>query len=451
MKTFLVSLNERRKPVLQRDLLAGELKGRTPCAAPLGHANQSWPRRIGDSIDIRRPWFKIWSALAFALVATPSHAQNELAREDAKWRIEYRAQSPDELHLNDEFLFVTNQGEAVVSGYEMEVCSGELTPIAGSPFAAGRNPMSVAVEPSGGNFVYVANKGDHDVSGYTLNPSSGALKPIAGSPFVVETHPVSVVVDPNDRFAYVVTGQPPSSQERKSNISGYAISPTTGELTAIAGSSLEIAGTGISVALDPNGKFAYVTTFLDGTGNILGYTINPSTGALTAMPPLALPPGPTPSSVAVDPSGKFVYVTNEGSGFFFSNSVFCFAINPTTGSLGFINSFATGVAPSSVAVDPSGKFVYVTNESSDNVSGYTINPSTGALTAIAGSPFPAGRSPRSVAVDPGDRFAYVANFGSDSISGYDIDASTGALRAMAGSPFATSGEPSSVAIWQPPP
>ena len=46
------------------------------------------------------------------------------------------------------------------------------------------------------------------------------------------------------------------------------------------------------------------------------------------------------------------------------------------------------------------EFVYVTNLNSGNVSGYTIDPTTGALTPISGSPFAAGQSPQSVAVDP---------------------------------------------------
>ena len=54
-----------------------------------------------------------------------------------------------------------------------------------------------------------------------------------------------------------------------------------------------------------------------------------------------------------------------------------------------------------MAVDPTGKFAYVANSGFDNVSGYTINATTGALTAIAGSPFPAGSFPRSVAIIAG--------------------------------------------------
>jgi hypothetical protein len=42
----------------------------------------------------------------------------------------------------------------------------------------------------------------------------------------------------------------------------------------------------------------------------------------------------------------------------------------------------------------------VANFDSDNVSGYTINAATTALTAISGSPFAAGSEPISVAVRP---------------------------------------------------
>jgi 6-phosphogluconolactonase (cycloisomerase 2 family) len=56
--------------------------------------------------------------------------------------------------------------------------------------------------------------------------------------------------------------------------------------------------------------------------------------------------------------------------------------------------------PSSVTTDPSGKFLYVTNENpADNtVSAYVIDANTGALTPVAGSPFAAGHNPQSIAV-----------------------------------------------------
>jgi YVTN family beta-propeller protein len=59
-----------------------------------------------------------------------------------------------------------------------------------------------------------------------------------------------------------------------------------------------------------------------------------------------------------------------------------YTINITTGPLTFIGTIAAGAAPSSVAVHPSGKFAYVTNSGSNDVSMYTIDAGTGALTLI---------------------------------------------------------------------
>lgn len=50
-----------------------------------------------------------------------------------------------------------------------------------------------------------------------------------------------------------------------------------------------------------------------------------------------------------------------------------------------------GLDPESVTVDPSGKFAYVANVGGD-VSAYTINATTGALTSI-GPAVAAGHSP----------------------------------------------------------
>ena len=81
--------------------------------------------------------------------------------------------------------------------------------------------------------------------------------------------------------------------------------------------------------------------------------------------------------MAVDPAGKFAYVTNSSS-----NDVSMYTINATTGALTSIGTIAAGTDPVSVAVDPSGKFAYVANSSSNDVSMYTINATTGALTPI---------------------------------------------------------------------
>ena len=87
-----------------------------------------------------------------------------------------------------------------------------------------------------------------------------------------------------------------------------------------------------------------------------------------------------------------------------------------------------------MAVDPSGKFAYVSNYGSDNVSAYTIDASNGALKQVKGSPFGAAAGPCSVVADPAGKFIYVPNNGSGNVSAYQIK-SDGMLTEIKGSPF----------------
>jgi 6-phosphogluconolactonase (cycloisomerase 2 family) len=59
-----------------------------------------------------------------------------------------------------------------------------------------------------------------------------------------------------------------------------------------------------------------------------------------------------------------------------------YTINATTGALTSIGTIATDQHPTSIAVHPSGKFAYVTNSASNDVSIYSIDGTTGALTLI---------------------------------------------------------------------
>jgi DNA-binding beta-propeller fold protein YncE len=159
-------------------------------------------------------------------------------------------------------------------------------------------------------------------------------------------------------------------------------------------------------------EFAYVTN--NGDNTISGYTINPATGTLSPIASSPFPTGNHPGSMSVDPSGKFVYVTND-------SGLGGYAINPVTGALTAIAGSPFVVGPAfSTAVDPSGRFIYVIGDSS--VLGHAIDPVTGALTATAGSPVATGLSPGSV------------------------NSTTGALTAIVGSPFATGLSPDSVTV-----
>jgi DNA-binding beta-propeller fold protein YncE len=102
--------------------------------------------------------------------------------------------------------------------------------------------------------------------------------------------------------------------------------------------------------------------------------------AALAVPAAAAPHGP--SNVP-----RFAYVANQKE-----NTVSIYTVNAATGQLRHNGYVATGTGPRSVTVDPLSRFAYVTT-SQVGVFAYTINTTTGALTAVAGSPFATGANP----------------------------------------------------------
>ncbi len=295
----------------------------------------------------------------------------------------------------------------------------------------GVDPKSIVVDPTG-KFAYVANAGCPGgvagyVSMYTINTTTGALASIGPPVSSLDASAESVTVDPFGKFAYVANAGDDFSSD--GSVETYTINSTTGALTSTGGISGDCPGlcVPLSVVVDPSGKFAYVA---NGDGivpnTVAIYTINATTGALTGIGAIAVEG--FASSVAVDPMGKFVYVTTEVNSPGSIGNVSMYTINATTGALTSIGTIAAGANPNSVVVDPTGTFVYVTNSSSNDVSMYTINATTGALTSIG--TIAAGTDPVSVVVDPSGKFAYVTNFNSSDVSMYTINATTGALTSI---------------------
>jgi 6-phosphogluconolactonase (cycloisomerase 2 family) len=325
-----------------------------------------------------------------------------------------------------------------IAAVKVNTTTGALTAVSGSPFASGNDPYSATVDP-GGKLLYVTNAGSDEVWTYKI-AGTGALTllnavrtPPTSDPVALVTGSAAVTYTP--KFAYVANQ---GSATVAATVSAYTVAKT-GHLSAVSGSPFADGGSEVfayanSVTVDPSGRFAYVA---NGNANdVAAYTIDAGTGALTAISDSPFGAGTDPTSVTVDPSGRFVYVTNGDS-----YNVSAFAINSSTGALTQISGspFPTGTTsagPVSVTVDPTGQFVYVANGSFNDgsVSAFTIDPVTGVLTAVSGSPYADAADPGSVAVDASGRVLYVANLFAEPDSGeqyetlaFPINPGTGTL------------------------
>jgi|CZKD01.1.fsa_nt_gi 6-phosphogluconolactonase len=191
----------------------------------------------------------------------------------------------------------------------------------------------------------------------------------------------------------------------------------------------------LSLALTPSQKFLYGGS--NGTIGLLGFAVNVETGQLKALPNLPSTGGLI--AVAVAPSGAFL-VTVDGS------SVQSFQIDNQNGSLTSAG-FASADSPWSLAFHPSGKYVYSSDVNNDEITALTLDPTTGALTPIAGSPFPTNsQNPFACVTDPAGHFLFVANVNGANLSVFAIDPVTGALTEVHGSPFPTGGGPDALAV-----
>jgi 6-phosphogluconolactonase len=175
------------------------------------------------------------------------------------------------------------------------------------------------------------------------------------------------------------------------------------------------------------GAAAFVLNTQDNT--ISSYTFN-ADGTLAAGSTTNLTSASTPMGMTVDSGGKFLFVANQGS-----NNISVFSISNTTLTQVAGSPFPTNdpnapnlaTGPVSVAVTPSVNFLYVAYQFTNTVGVFSIDAG-GALTQLASLTMPAGTSPTAAALAPSPDgnfvYLYVANEGSNNISAFAACAQT---------------------------
>ncbi len=358
-------------------------------------------------------------------------------------------QSCDLLAQNQRFLYVANWDPSSnsISGFSVDPTTGLLTPLPGFPVPANGLPRHFAVHPNN-KFLYLSNEQAAAIYAYSIDPATGGLTAIPGSPFPAGPGSAWVILDPSGRFAYI-------NSYLSNSVYGYTVDSSTGALTPIPGSPFPAQGVSGrdepgDLATDPAGKFLFTPNYRSSTLTV--YSINQVTGALQFVPgsPFPTPNSPGLGSGTTDPTGRFFYLTD-----LYLNEVDAWTIN-ASGSLTSIpgSPFSTGPYtslaqgyPYYVVIDRNGRFAYVTNEIGGTIAIYQIDPTSGALTPISGSPFStgAGSGPGAFNFSPDGTLAYVTNLGG-SISVYSVNSATGGLTLIPGAIYPTGTQPVAIAI-----
>lgn len=239
------------------------------------------------------------------------------------------------------FLYVL--GTSSVYAYSIQSGKGTLTPISGSPFAAASS--SSTQFPRAGNlmaidqtnqFLYVSTSAG--VFGYTIDQTSGQLTPIAGSPFGATQVPDgwAIVITPTNSYLYELQVQD------STKIFGYSIDQATGALTPLSASPFNAGGCGsvvpsgtIGIPGNDNMTIASAGKFMYDDCGI--YSIDERTGTISQVS--AQGPGDWP---VISPTGNFLWAItgDQQSCFTCEVGVTTYSVDENTGAFTAVpNSF----------------------------------------------------------------------------------------------------------------
>jgi 6-phosphogluconolactonase len=291
------------------------------------------------------------------------------------------------------------------------------------------NPSFVAVSPDK-KFVYAVNEDDPGtVTAFSFNRSNGQLTQLNQQPSHGR-HPCYITIDKNGKWVIVgnySSGTIAVYPTNKDGSLGRAADSVLHEGSSVNSERQEAAHVHATV-LSKNNKTLYVPDL--GMDMVVMYNLDNKTGKLKefSTPFVATEPGAGPRHIDIHPSGKYAYLMEEMNG---GVSVYKIENDGFLSLLQNISAlprdFNGAVGSADIHVSPDGKFLYCSNRGESNTIGiFSINQSNGQLNWIDHQST-LGKTPRNFNVDPTGNFLLVANQNSDEIVIFKRDKQAGLL------------------------
>jgi 6-phosphogluconolactonase len=310
--------------------------------------------------------------------------------------------------------------------YKMNTQTGNLTYVSK---VAASNPSYLAVSPDE-KFVYAVNEGADDkgsVSAFSFNKSNGTLQYIDKQSSGGD-HPCYVAINKTGKWVTAA------------NYTGgsFSVLPVMANGTLGQPNTIQHTGSGPnkerqekphvhSTVFSPDDQFLFVQDL--GIDKITIYSFNAGSGKVEpAKVPFAVTqPGSGPRHFTFHPNGRYAYLVEE-----MGAAVVAYKYNK--GQLQSIQTISTLPANSGmkgwaadIHISPDGKFLYASNRTPANsIAIYSIDTKTGKLTSKGFEPVQ-GDVPRNFVIDPTGNFLLVANQETNNIVVFKRDVKTGLL------------------------
>ncbi len=365
---------------------------------------------------------------------------------------------------SDGLVIVPSFGSAAVQAFSFNLTNGHASAVNTGPPILGQ-PTAMVLDPSG-NYAYVAVMPNAQVFNtltstsivtYTIN-SDGTLA-ATGTPVAMLTlpggaiSPVAMKIDSAGQFLFVADQQATDSNGNTvpGSISVFSIG-SGGTLTEVTGSPFTVPVLQVGPTTIANLTGLAVTPTKYPTLNTQAVA-NAECALVQQLPPS------TPEYLyAADANNNVVWGFTVQSGG---------TLSLIQNNNGVIQTFPAASLTTGVAVDPCNRFVFVTNNRSNNVSAYAICNSTsparpaicdtnqypeGYLVEVPGSPFGLGggtsspNGPTVLQVDPLANYLYVVDNQSNQLSCFRITQVNGGLAPLSTATVATGINPATIAI-----
>jgi len=268
----------------------------------------------------------------------------------------------------------TDQGSAAKS-FLFDKKNAKLTPL-NTSLTEGNGPCYIL---STEKHVFTANYGGGSISVFGIK-EDGSLTDLkqfiqhSGTSINAERqgapHVHQVIASPDKKYIVV-------NDLGTDNVTVYKYNPDSIENVLVPYDTLKVKlGSGPRHAtFAKNGKILYLVQEIDGTVSVLGF----EKGRLSVIQETSLSLKKNIISRAADihlsPDEKFLYATNRGT----ANDITCFSVGKE-GKLTFVQQVSTeGNGPRNFAISPDGKYVFVGNQTTDNIVIFARNKKSGML------------------------------------------------------------------------
>lgn len=305
-----------------------------------------------------------------------------------------------------------------------------------TPQQVGVSPYGIALAPSQ-KYLYVANASSNNISTFNIAPDGSLSQP--NSPVPGGSGPNTAMIDPSGGYLLV-------TNSFSNDISVFSIDSSSGALSEVPGSPFYANYNPGQIVFAP-GPTNYVYVSNSTIGMVTAFSFDTSSGTLTPVSgsPFLSGAGATGLAVYGNAPSQFLYVSNSTAVNLNSNTIgniSGFSINSTTGALSVLSgspfTSVLGAGPTELVLAPSGNLLFaITAGSSYSVWAFTINSVTGQLAASSNSPYSVAGGNLFALIDTRGDYLFIGSQTAKGIEGYTYDPNVGTPNALTNSPFST--------------